>query len=162
MGTKRRPRRGRRRAPPIVREDLGGHAFDLVLDAVTSGDARDAGFEYERRVRSAGLVKTPANGVAHNYVTIGSRPVGWVLAAIKRVTGGTCSRGRELFCSVPRGKRRTSPSWRASATATLRRREEQARAGDRGDAAAHERGRRGGVSEAPLEKGQGKIVVEVT
>jgi|TARA_B110000967_G_scaffold187779_1_gene209990 NADPH:quinone reductase-like Zn-dependent oxidoreductase len=86
--------------------------FDLVIDCVTSHDTRDAGNQYESRVRSAekaGVAKETADGSGvgiHNgtesssihekhrtttpggvYVTIGGSFSRWVIAGLKRVFG---------------------------------------------------------------------------
>ena len=68
--------------------------YDVVLDAVSSADARDQG--YIGRVQATGCVKT--DGDRHNYVVFGGATRHWALAALKRFTGLNCfGRGFELF-----------------------------------------------------------------
>ena len=78
----------------------GGRPFDLVLDTVSSHDARDRAHAYKSRIRSdrALLDHGPNAADEHNYVTIGGRTGGWIVAGVKRVTGvNLFKRGKELF-----------------------------------------------------------------
>jgi len=76
----------------IVREQ---GPFDLVFDTVSSHDPRDAGFDYERRIRGARVPLVSARG---RYVFIGGQVGDWVRAHVKRFFGiDLFPRGRELF-----------------------------------------------------------------
>lgn len=78
-----------------------GGPFDIVLDTVSSHDARDVVHGYSGRIRAAGdpgLVDTGPDADGHNYVTIGGKTGGWVTAGLKRMTGvDMFARGEELF-----------------------------------------------------------------
>ena len=81
--------------------------FDLVIDTVTSHDARDASCAYERRVRGARGVLAKAgdgdfagrrSGEPGDYVTIGGGTREWLKAGVKHVLGvNLFAKGRELF-----------------------------------------------------------------
>lgn len=79
----------------------GGAPFDLVLDTVSSNDARDGAWRYEAHLRSAtgpSLVASGPGADPHNYVTIGGSTSGWVTAGVKRLCGvNLFGKGRELF-----------------------------------------------------------------
>ena len=81
--------------------EKNGAPFDVVVDAVSSGDAVDAAHAYERRVLTHDnppLLATGANSDPHNYVTIGAKFSGWVKAGLKRVAGvNAFPPRRELF-----------------------------------------------------------------
>ena len=78
-----------------------GGPFDIVLDTVSSHDARDLVHGYSGRIRAAvdpGLVDTGPDADVHNYVTIGGKTGGWVTAGLKRMTGvDMFARGETLF-----------------------------------------------------------------
>ena len=78
-----------------------GGPFDIVLDTVSSHDARDVVHGYSGRIRAAGdpgLVDTGPDADGHNYVTIGGKTGGWVTAGLKRMTGvDMFARGETLF-----------------------------------------------------------------
>lgn len=68
-------------------------AFDVVLDTVTSHDARDRNFNYERRMQSARLLHDRST-----YICLGGGAVDWLLAHTKRFLGvDLFPRGRTLF-----------------------------------------------------------------
>jgi len=73
--------------------------YDLVLDCVSSADARDKAHSYLDRVRATGCVKAAEDGAdAHNYVVFGGTTGQWVKAAVKRFTGlNLFKRGFEIF-----------------------------------------------------------------
>lgn len=80
--------------------ESAGAPFDLVLDTVSSHDARDRSHAYMHRIRnhSPALLNTSASADPHNYVTIGAKTSGWVLAGIKRICGlNMFAKGTELF-----------------------------------------------------------------
>ncbi|CAF3293166.1 unnamed protein product [Rotaria socialis] len=67
--------------------------FDLVFDAVSSHDPRDASFAYESRIRN---LRPPL--LSGMYIFIGGVPKDWVFAHLKRFLGVDCfSSGRQLF-----------------------------------------------------------------
>ena len=76
------------RLQDIVIEHWG--PFDIVLDTVSSHDARDVVHGYSGRIRAAvdpGLVNTGPDADGHNYVTVGGKTGGWITAGLKRMTG---------------------------------------------------------------------------
>jgi len=76
--------------------------FDLVLDCVSSADARDQAQGYPSKI----LEMTPRilTERPHNYVVLGGRTSDWALAALKRVTGFNFFRsGVELFWIIMPG-----------------------------------------------------------
>jgi len=80
--------------------------YDVVLDAVSSADARDKAASYIERVKP--YVKT--DGDRHNYVVFGGATRHWALAGLKRFTGLNCfGRGFELFwIKMPGSSKRLS------------------------------------------------------
>ena len=102
--------------------------FDLVIDTVTSHDARDASCAYERRVRGAKGVLRLADANARDanvnykkgspgeYVVIGGGTAEWLKAGLKRVCGiDLFAKGRELFWIRFPGCRKDLDSLRALA-----------------------------------------------
>jgi NADPH:quinone reductase-like Zn-dependent oxidoreductase len=102
--------------------------FDLVIDTVTSHDARDASCAYERRVRGAKGVLRLADAKARDanvnykkgspgeYVVIGGGTAEWLKAGLKRVCGiDLFAKGRELFWIRFPGCRKDLDSLRALA-----------------------------------------------
>lgn len=98
--------------------------FDLVIDTVTSHDARDASCAYERRVRGAKGVLANARdanvknkkGSLGEYVVIGGGTAEWLKAGLKRVCGiDLFAKGRELFWIRFPGCRKDLDSLRALA-----------------------------------------------
>ena len=102
--------------------------FDLVIDTVTSHDARDASCAYERRVRGAKGVLRLADAKARDanvnykkgspgeYVVIGGGTAKWLKAGLKRVCGiDLFAKGRELFWIRFPGCRKDLDSLRALA-----------------------------------------------
>ena len=98
--------------------------FDLVIDTVTSHDARDASCAYERRVRGAKGVLADARdanvknkkGSLGEYVVIGGGTAEWLKAGLKRVCGiDLFAKGRELFWIRFPGCRKDLDSLRALA-----------------------------------------------
>ena len=86
-------------------------AWDLVLDCVSSADARDRAASYAARVRAMEppVVRRGGAGVdAHNYVVLGGATGDWGLALVKRfVHLNLFSRGFELFWIKMPGASRT-------------------------------------------------------
>jgi len=90
-------------------EKIAQHGpYDVVLDAVSSADARDKAASYIERVKATGCVKN--NGDRHNYVVFGGATRHWALAGLKRFTGLNCfGRGFELFwIKMPGSSKRLS------------------------------------------------------
>ncbi|KAG5189953.1 chaperonin 10-like protein [Tribonema minus] len=67
-------------------------AFDVALDCVSSGDARDAAFGYEARIRGEPEL------LRGDFLRLGGGVVDWATAGCKRALGVNLFReGRELF-----------------------------------------------------------------
>lgn len=77
--------------------------FDIVIDTVTSNDARDAACDYPNRLRPF------VDDALGRYVTFGGKPSQWAFAIIRRCASGADARASSS--SLPFADRQRSLQW---------------------------------------------------
>ena len=79
--------------------------FDIVIDTVTSNDARDAACDYPNRLRPF------VDDTRGRYVTFGGTPSQWAFAIIRRCASGADADARASSSSLPFADRQRSLQW---------------------------------------------------